>query len=798
MHSKALLLLISIYLSLTTLVYAQQSGAIKGEIRDANSGEAIVFCTVLVESVHKSTYSNDYGNFEITHLKAGTYKILFARTGYKQFTKHVTITGNSTVNLEVLLEENQTQLDEVLIVEQSEATKMETQGFAAKSISTEKVQVQSIQLNNLLDETPGITVRQTGGMGSDASYSINGLTGNAIRFFIDGVPMEYYGSSYSINSLPVSIIEKMEVYKGVVPVELGSDALGGAINITTKNKTDKALDVSYSGGSFNTHQTSISGNYRDEKSGFTFRGSAFYNYSDNNYEVWGKDVYVTDPETGRIDRSVKAKRFNDAYQAYGTKLDIGFTDKKWADQFFISFLASDMYKEVQHGATMEIPYGERYYTQSTVMPSLSYNKKDFLAKGLDVSLFSAYSERTRQVVDTTKNVYNWYGEVWNTKPVGGEQGTPTLAKTDEGTFINRININYALNDNNTVTLNQVFTKFNRVSDDPMAEVGKRALNDEQNMTKNIMGLSLQNRAFDNKLKTNVFGKYYGYSYDNVDAVYENNIYVPYHKSSKDHNYGYGIASSYQLTSDFLVSLSYEKAIRIPKANELFGNDAQNVFATDSLKPEQSQNINLGFRYGTLYFGPHSLTLSTNLFYRDVTDLIQQTTFVTGGQDYFVYENLTSILSKGVDFQVDYNYDSKLDVTFSASYTDARDKAKYDQNGNENLHYNSRLKNEPFFQINSSVRYNFRDVIQEQGNLSVYWTIRYVHEFYRNWESIGKYDKDMIPTQFVNNAGVSYSFPKRKMSLSIDVKNIFNEQVFDNFAIQQPGRGVFMKINYSIF
>jgi outer membrane receptor protein involved in Fe transport len=80
---------------------------------------------------------------------------------------------------------------------------------------------------------------------------------------------------------------------------------------------------------------------------------------------------------------------------------------------------------------------------------------------------------------------------------------------------------------------------------------------------------------------------------------------------------------------------------------------------------------------------------------------------------------------------------------------------------------------------------------------VYWNTRYIHEFFRFWENIGRYDKDTIPTQFVNDIGVNYRFPENKLSMSLDLRNLFDEQVFDNFAIQKPGRGLYFKINYQI-
>ncbi|WP_281615863.1 TonB-dependent receptor [Flammeovirga sp. SubArs3] len=791
------LLLNLIFISFSTLPMFGQTNTepLRGVVLDSKTNEGIPFCTIVIEGTNKGVHSNENGEFGFSKIKKGKYKLQIVRTGY--INKTVEADWSNQNNITVYLEENEIKLDEVLITGQSESTEMETQGFSSKSIKTEKIEIQSIELSTLLDQTSGINVRQEGGLGSRTRYSINGLSGNAVRFFIDGVPMEYYGQSYSINSLPVNLIEELEVYKGVVPVNLGSDALGGAINIKTKSAKKSSLNFSYSAGSFNTHQVALNGGYRNQKNGLTFRGSLFYNYSDNNYEVWGDDVYVVDPNTGRVDRSVKAKRFNDAYEAYGTKVDFGFTDVKWADQLLISMVYSDMYKEVQHGATMNVPYGERFYTQGNVVPSINYQKKDLFVDGLDVSLFSSYAMNTRTLVDTTTNKYNWYGEVWAQNPGGGEAGNPTHSTTDEGTLINRFNTSYSFNDNNIINFNAVITDYKRTAFNREAPIGQDTRNNYSKMNKNILGLSYSNTAVDGRLRTNIFGKYYGYNVNVLDHEYRDGEYYPIYNSTSDVNYGYGIATSYDLFNKLTLQFSAEQAVRLPEPDELFGNYAANVNAAIDLKPEISKNLNLGIRYGELNFNEHSLTFSTTFFFRDVENMIQQSTQVVSGVEVYVNENFGEILSKGLDFQIDYDYNRKFEAIFSGSYNDTRYMSEYDIYGRKNMYYGSRLKNAPFLQFNSSFKYHLNDIIKNKGDLSVYWNIRYIHEYYRHWENIGSDNKDMIPTQFVNDLGASYRFPKNKLAISLDVKNLFNEQVFDNFAIQQPGRGVYFKINYSI-
>ncbi len=74
---------------------------------------------------------------------------------------------------------------------------------------------------------------------------------------------------------------------------------------------------------------------------------------------------------------------------------------------------------------------------------------------------------------------------------------------------------------------------------------------------------------------------------------------------------------------------------------------------------------------------------------------------------------------------------------------------------------------------------------------------YVHEFFRNWESLGGTGKAVIPTQMIHDLGLIYSFPNEKVTLSVNGKNLLNAQAFDNWALQKPGRAVYAKVSLKI-
>lgn len=798
--SKKLFYTIIFFLYLTKIFSQNIDNQIFGIISDENE-IPLPYANILIKGTTQGQTTNEKGQYRFQNLAVGQYSLVVSMIGYQSKTIPITITSNQKkYQLDVQLQENAVSLDGVTVNAESESSEKKKLPFAVLVIDTKELQTQSIQLNNVLNQTVGVKVQQDGGLGARVSYNINGLTGNAIRIFLDGVPMEYFGSTYSMNSIPISLVDRIDVYKGVVPVDLGNDALGGAVNVVTKKQFGNILDLAYSVGSFNTHQFSVNGNTRATNSGLTFRFSGFYNYSDNNYKVWGDNIFVanddiSNPNFGTITRGIKAERFHDKYRLYGAKADIGFTDTKWADQFLISFLHSDMKKDLQHGSTMSIPFGERRVEEDMWMPHLTYSKEDFIFNNLNINIFSAYIQQNRQLIDTTSNQYNWYGKIINEPfQVRGEASSnPTLAHNEEETFLNRINLTYKFNDNNKLGINYIYSDFKREGDDPLADPSVRSLGDVRQMKKQVTGFSYENKSFQQKLQTVLFLKLYQVQVDVVNSIYEAPNYVPFYFDRNDKNIGYGIGLSYQLTDGLKITASAEKAVRFAEPNEIFGNGAENIEPAFNLKPEKSENFNLGLS-NTFNIAQHTFRISPTVFYRNSTDLLQQVSvdFVGTNGEAFRYENLSKTFSTGLDLELHYDFKNQFQLAGNVSFLNARFNNKYDENGEKYDHYQARLQNMPYFQYHLGARYTKLNLIQKNAKFLVYWNLNYVHEFYRRWETYATQGKDIIPNQLVNDLGIGYTFPNKQVTLSFDIQNIFNEQVFDNFAIQKPGRAFYVK------
>ena len=775
---------------------------IKGVVKLSNR-EPAAYAVVYIDEIKKYTTTDENGKYYISEVPFGDHFLQVKTMEAADYKIKIEVNRKEVI-IPIALKENKAiNLAEVMVHGKSQERKIKAEGFAVGVVDLKKLETQSIQATDLLDRASGVRLRQSGGLGSDVQYNINGLSGSSIRVFIDGIPIRNFGSSFSLSSIPPSMIERVEVYKGVVPGKLAEDALGGAINIILKNKTRKNLSASYSFGSFNTHRADVNFNYRDAKSGFSVRGSGFYNYSDNSYKVWGDQVYVTSPMTGEM-TYITAKRFHDSYQSAGANFDLGFTDVKWADVFTLGGLFSHMDKDIQHGATMAVVYGNRTSNQTTRMLNLKYEKKD-IVKGLSFNAFASYSNGIRGVVDTTNTRYNWKGDIYR-KPNGeeikwsttGEAGKATLAENTERMFAARANLSYEFIKNHKINAHYLFNRFTRDIDDVMLTSIERELTDTRYLTKNIIGATYENSLFNDRLKMSAFAKHYIQSVSLVDPEKVDGVYVPVKYNRSISSDGFGGAISYSLFRQLMISISGEKALRLPDESEILGNTTDNIDAAYDLKPEKSYNLNLGFIIGPFHIKEHRIGFDINMFYRDIQDMITRSVSNSLTADTYAYENLGKVLSKGLDAEMSYGFKNKINLTANLSLFNARFNLQYDDFGTQYAYYGDRLRNAPYFTSNINAEFNQKDLFLKKSNFSINYNFGYVHEFFRNWESLGGAGKTTIPSQYVHDLGISYTFPKKRITLSFDAKNMFNEQVFDNWALQKAGRAFYGKISYRIF
>lgn len=761
------------------------SQKIEGIVVDEN--QQIIFgATVALDGKYYSV-SNEHGYFFFNQ-KKGEHIINVQALG---FVSQEQKWNNNKGKITIILKESTNQLDEVVISAKTKAQRLKETGYAVNTIDVKKIKNLSYNTNEILKSIPGVNVRQVGGLGSDFNFSINGLSGKQIKFFVDDIPMENIGSSMSFNNFPLNLIDNIEVYKGVTPVKLGADALGGSVNILTSSTKKNVLDVSYSIGSFNTHIVSLFGQYHD-KSGFVFKTSGFYNYSDNNYEI--DNIIVRDELGNDLGEKIdNVKRFHDAYSSQMIQLQAGLEDKPYADLLLLGVTASGNNNEIQHSLNPQVPFGEVLSKNKVLLGSIVYKKDDLFIDNLKLKLYASIGKNTEQRIDTASRIYNWLGgyEEKVDKTLGEFENQKTLFKFNDKTSLVNLTTNYKINQNHFISFNFSKNYIKRQGVDEAKAVNV-SFENPHFVNKNITGLSYNFKVFDKKWSSSIFTKNFNYSSEVTIVDQFKSIDDPTRSSVEKNRYnkqGYGVVSSYKISNSARVKASFENTFRTPDGYEIFG-DGFTLRANPELIPEESKNANLGLLFGKDVKKTH-LSLELNTFYRKAKNFI-----VIRSQGIFSqYFNTESVLSSGVESEFKISYD-KLSFKINGTYQNIIDQNAGANAGIDFLE-NQRIANIPYLFGNLSLSYFFNNVFRKKDKLSLYWDTSYVNEYpLTSFVEGSDASRDYIDTQIAHNFNVSYALNK-KYNVSLQVRNILDSQLYDNFEIQQPGRAIYLKFRYNL-
>ena len=688
------------------------------------------------------------------------------------------------------VDEEVTQLSEVVLTGQSPIKQVQKAAYNVVAIEAQQLRNLNSNAADILARVSGVKMRETGGVGAEANINLNGFTGRHVRIFIDGVPMNEANASFRINNIPAELIERIEIYKGVVPVTFGADALGGAINVVTRKNRYNYGNLSYTFGSFNTHKSTLNlGQFLTDN--ISVELNAYQNYSDNSYKVFTEYL---DLQTGTYSKEKRwFKRFHDRYHNEAIIGRVNIFDEKWADKLSFALNYSQEDKQLQNANLMQKVFGGKYRKSHNYSSSVEYEKKNIL-NGLSFFLTGRYDFTTTQNVDEEARRYSWTGEYEPMVTRGESQLQNTIFEGKTGYITSHLD--YQLTEKHSFQLTHTFSNYTRrnknmlITNYTLDSDFMRRVNE-----KNISGLSYK---FTPSERWNIlaFGKYYNtavtgpviISGQGSRAVYEEETH---HTQA----WGYGGATTYQLLKTLQTKISYEKSFRLPTDTELFG-DGDLEIGNYKLKPENSNNLNVNISYQPV-FKAHSLLVEAGFAYRYIKDYIIRSIISAGANEGSAgSRNHGKVLNMGVDSTLRYFYKDIFSVGGNLSYMNLRNKEEFTETGRPSAIYNDRLPNMPYLFGNADATCNIGSLIAKRDKLSLNYNLFFTEEFFTSWQSEGT--KIKVPRQLSHDVSLTYYTPNKRLSLSVEAKNITDELLYDNYSLQKAGRAFYAKLSYRFY
>lgn len=777
-HLYKRVLIVSILLLWAYPMFAQQH-SIEIKVIDAENGNSIEFATVQWKGLNDPSYKNGTTTNRkgVARLNIHAHQKLVLRVSYVGYQ---TITDTITANEKrhtLKLRPESTELANVVVFGKTKAQVIRESPEAVSVINAKELQGRSVSLETILNKTIGLKVGQTGGLGSSSRIIVHGLEGNRIQILWDGIPMNTSDGAFSLDEIPIDIIERIEVYKSIIPARFGCDGLGGAVNIVTKEFSTDYLDASYELGSYQTHKGSVFSRKNFPKSGILLGAGGYYTSAKNDYSF-----RVPERE------NLLVKRDHDRFRSYMLKGKVAFT-KLWFDEISTEFGYYNRFNEIQ-GVLKNIQHAEN--KSGMFMLENKLIKSGILNNRLNFESHFSLSHTTNNFVDTARVNHDFEGNIYPSPNGQGETGDVPHSSNDKGLEINeRINLDYKLSTNHSLNLNTLINYAQRQPNDDIASqhAGFIIGGFPSKKTSVVLGLTWEAKLFGRKL-TNMFSAKYFHLHSEIEDLtsYEM-IEAPKKKSNTTSQIGWIEAMKYEPFRGFHLKASYQRAIRLPNSQELFG-DGIITFPAAGLKPEKSHNFNLGFLIDKNdILGLSRLQFEVNGFYMQVSDMIKlMKQHMAAG-----YVNAEKVHIKGIETELKLDISPTVYAYGNLTYQDVRDVLDYlpgtqAPNPTKGL----RLPNIPYLFANFGAEYH-SDRLFKNWYVKAFWDGKFTEEFFYFWE-LTELQKRRIPRSFVNDIGLLLTY-KNKYSIALECHNLMNKEVWDQFRQPLAGRTFHLKFRY---
>ncbi|ATV54055.1 TonB-dependent receptor [Prevotella intermedia] len=763
---------------LCTLTISAQKAIVYGQITDDKTGEPIAGAGVSIAKDGKGTIADTNGRYTLNIQGRQQVRLNFQYLGYKTESREIALRDSVCCNIRLKPIDN--VLDEVTVTTRSEMRKLRESAMPISVIGQRQLQGTASNINDVLARTVGVTVRNTGGMGSASRISVRGLEGKRMGMYIDETPMSQLSNFVALNDIPTNMIERIEVYKGIVPYKFGGSALGGAVNVVTKEYPPIYLDFSYEIGSFNTHQVSSVLKRTNRKSGLQFGVGGVVSYARNNYKMTLANL------DGRI-----VERDHDRFNKIMGGMSVKAT-QWWFDEMKWELIFMKTRQEIQG---IDLNVREAYNHSTNYVTALTLKRNNFFLDGLDFDFNAGYIIGKYGLCDKAEHRYDWDGKVL--PPVssfGGEQNNFASDGNNRSNELTaKLNMGYTIDMHHALNLN-IYADHNSLhpNDSLMDKsLGFRA-NFPSKMKTLTVGLSYDLTLFNGRFQNAFTLKEFLFSsHSRSIDIYSVKEPQPV-KTSKNY-IGFSNAMRYKFTNDLMLKASFNSEVRIPTSEELIGN-GYSILASPALRPERTSGVNLGLLYRHIKTDGGLIEIELNGFYNQLEDMIRFTPDMIPTMAR--YRNFGSVRTKGVELEAKGDICPLLYLYANGTYQDLRDVRKTIPGTEvENPTRNKRIPNVPYLLANFGAELHKENLFGGSGqNTRLLFDASYIHQYFYDFE-VSKYQERKIPTSMTMDAALEHSFCNDRWTITFKVKNLTDRRIVSELNRPLPGRYIGIKVRY---
>lgn len=268
-------------LLMTLSTASAQTSTISGRVAD--NGEPIHDAVVYLADTSWQTVTDSLGNFSLTDVEVGDYQIVVEADFYGVYTQDIVLKEgeNPLLSIDLNTDNAASQLDELVIsgtmkpvsrLESPVPVEVYSQAFFKKNPTP--------TFFDALQNINGVRPQLNCNICATGDIHINGLEGAYTMVLIDGMPIvSSLGSVYGLSGIPSSLIDRIEVVKGPASSLYGSEAVGGLINIITKNPSQApVVSADVFTTSWLEHNVDLGLKFKVGKKANVLTGINYFNY----------------------------------------------------------------------------------------------------------------------------------------------------------------------------------------------------------------------------------------------------------------------------------------------------------------------------------------------------------------------------------------------------------------------------------------------------------------------------------------------------------------------------------------
>jgi len=638
----------------------------------------------------------------------------------------------------------QQEIDEVVVTANFIPIKAENSIHEVEVINSETIKDKGA--NNLREVLNGeLSFKTNNGHVNETALTLNGLSGNHVKFLIDGVPIEgRINGNIDLSQINMDEVERIEVLEGPSSVAYGTNALGGTINIITKKTQKKKISLG-----INTYYETIGQYNVSAKIG--------YKYKHNFFKIsFGRNFFngFSYTDTSRL------KDWKPREQYFGT-----FSYNRKINHLNFSYIFNGFSGLMTSRGAALPPYFtsafDTYYSTTRLSNKLLLNGRIGKNKFINLTLSQSYFKRNRNIyyknlVDLSENL--------------------TIGGNDQDTTIF-----------NNYMFRGVFTKNSRHSKLNYM-IGVELKHDEIN----------SNRVIDKSQQIGDYAVFGNIRYRPIKTL----TIQPALRYAYNTKYNAPVVPSlnahYKFKKTTVIRGSYSKGYRAPSLKELYldfhYNSTINIFGNEQLNPENSDHLNLSIDFNKI-FGKHHLKITPKGYYSKINNLINLTQVSPINWE---YTNVNYLIVQGIGIKVNYNYKN---ITVNAGYS-------YYGNYNSIFSENN-MENDFFYSndFNGKISYTL-DSLQLKFNLFYKYTGT-INSFYLDEDKnvqrsyIGDYHTfDFTASKYFWNkklflsAGVKNIFDVKNVQMIGQVMGVSNPKESSSLSVLW-GRSFFVSLNFSL-